>query len=138
LAQLKAAIEWARDSGEVAILARLEAYEGNLRHDEAQLQRALAQAEALGDARLLGFVESYYAGYLGQEGRCETSRSSTLPARSRFSAQRESATNRPGPRSARAAATAPAPVVSPNRCTMPLRPARSPMSWVTPGYARGA
>ena len=72
-AQLKAAIEWARDSGEVAILARLEAYEGNLRHDEAPLQRALRQAEALGDARVLGFVEDYYAGYLGQEGRCETS-----------------------------------------------------------------
>jgi hypothetical protein len=42
-------------------------------HDETQLQRALARAEALDDAGVLGFVEDCYGGYLGQEGRYETS-----------------------------------------------------------------
>jgi class 3 adenylate cyclase/tetratricopeptide (TPR) repeat protein len=72
-AQINAGIEWARNSGNETVLARLQAHDGLLRHDESQLQQALARAEAVGDARVLGFVEDWYAGYLGREGRYETS-----------------------------------------------------------------
>lgn len=73
LQHLDKAIRTAAGDGNLASLARLEAYKGGFWADEAFLAQAVRHADASGDKAVQAEVSSRFSGYLGQRGRFEDS-----------------------------------------------------------------
>jgi class 3 adenylate cyclase/tetratricopeptide (TPR) repeat protein len=71
LRQIEAAMRTATEIGDVGLLVRLEAREGNISSDESVLRRMLARAEASGDRMTLALAHSQYGDFLGNQGRYE-------------------------------------------------------------------
>jgi class 3 adenylate cyclase len=63
----------AAEGGEVGLLVKLEAREGNIFDDERLLRGAVARAEAFGDRLTMAFAHSEYGSLLGYLGRYEES-----------------------------------------------------------------
>jgi class 3 adenylate cyclase/tetratricopeptide (TPR) repeat protein len=63
----------AAECGDVGLLIKLEAREGNISADESLLRSAVARAEALGDPSTTAFANAEYGGLLGFVGRYEES-----------------------------------------------------------------
>jgi class 3 adenylate cyclase len=73
LRHLDKAIRTAAGDGDLALLARLEAYKGRNWGDEVLLAQAVEHADASGDKVVQAEVSSRFSGYLGQKGRFEDS-----------------------------------------------------------------
>jgi len=73
LRHLDKAIRTATGGGNIASLARLEAYKGSFWAEEALLAQAVEHADASGDKEAQAEVASRFSGYLGQRGRYEDS-----------------------------------------------------------------
>ena len=63
----------AAEGGDVGLLVKLEAREGNISADESLLRSAVARAEAFGDRLTMAFAHSEYGSLLGTLGRYEDS-----------------------------------------------------------------
>jgi tetratricopeptide (TPR) repeat protein len=61
------------ECGDIGLLIKLEAREGNISSDESLLRSAVARAEALGDPSTMAFANAEYGGLLGFVGRYEES-----------------------------------------------------------------
>jgi class 3 adenylate cyclase len=61
------------ECGDIGLLIKLEAREGNISSDESLLRSAVARAEALGDPSTMAFANAEYGGLLGFGGRYEES-----------------------------------------------------------------
>ena len=73
LRHLDSAIEAASEAGQLAILARLQAFKGGSWNDESLLARAVENAEASGDKSTQAAVADRYGNYFGMLGLFERS-----------------------------------------------------------------